>query len=199
MKRMVEKLSFDEMIKVYDNGSQQILIKRPSVLNARFKDYDVKKNFQIYLKIGNEKEFRPNHLRLLIDLKLRSRELPETKEKLLLAFDKIYYGCEPLKAIEPLKNIKYTQFINPLDISAVLAQLFLIEQEIGYGSKSTFSPPSLYLQGWIRTFIFSSQEIDSLIYRICRNTPPAVKYTCQDNKNHKKYNPNPDELWYSKE
>lgn len=123
-------------------------------------------------------------MRLLIDLKLRARELPQAREELLVAFDKIFYGEEPLDAIKPLTHIRFTQYINPIDITAILAQLFIIEQDIGYGGKSTFEPPSLYIHGWIRTFIEADQEIDQVVHRICRNTPPAVKYTCQDNKNH---------------
>lgn len=153
-------------------------------------------NFQIFLKIGDDKPFKPNHLRLLIDLKLRAREIPQSRIELLTAFDKIFYGAEPLKAISPLTHINFTQYINPIDITAVLAQLFIIEQNIGYGNKSTFNPPSLYIHGWIRTFIASDQEIDQIVYRICRNTPPTVKYTCQDNKNHPEYNPNAKLLWY---
>ena len=196
MVNFVKDLSFDTMTEVYKNDLQSIFLYRPSKLSVRFKDYDVNTNFQIFLKIGEEKPFRPNHLRLLIDLKLRSRELPETKESLLLAFDKIFYGDDPISAISPIYNIPYKQSINPIDITAVLTQLFIIEQNIGYGGKSKFVPPSLYIQGWIRAFIDTDQEIDQLIYRICRNTPPAVKYTCQDNKIHKLYNESAQPLWY---
>lgn len=196
MKNIVINLTFDTMTEVYNNGEQAILIYRPSTLSERFKNYDVNTNFQIFLRIGDEKPFRPNHLRLLIDLKLRVRELPQAKEALLTAFDKIFYKEDPLYAIESLKHIRFTQYINPIDITAMLAQLFIIEQDIGYGGKSTFNPPSLYIHGWIRTFIEADQEIDQIVYRICRNTPPAVKYTCQDNKNHPKYNSNATLLWY---
>lgn len=124
-------LPFDEMRGIYSNGAQTISVYRPSQLSDRFKDYDVNTNFQIYLQINNEKPFKPNHLRLLLDLKLRSRELPQTKVPLLKAFDDIYYGIDPIQAIEPLFDIHYTQFINPIDITAVLAQLFIGEQNIG--------------------------------------------------------------------
>ena len=196
MREIVLDLPFNTMTEIYNNGEQAILIYRPSTLSKRFKNYDVNTNFQIFLKIGNDRPFRPNHLRLLIDLKLRARELPQAREELLIAFDKIFYGEDPLKAINPLTHILFSQYINPIDITAVLAQLFIIEQDIGYGEKSTFDPPSLYIHGWIRTFIESEKEIDQIIYRICRNTPPAVKYTCQDNKKHAKYNPKPELLWY---
>ena len=198
MREIAFNLPFNTMTKVYDNGEQAILIYRPSILSSRFKTYDVKTNFQIFLKIGNDKPFRPNHLRLLIDLNLRVRELPEAREELLIAFDKIFYGEEPLEAIKPLTYIRFTQYINPIDITAILAQLFIIEQDIGYGGRSTFDPPSLYIHVWIRTFIESNQEIDQIIYCICRNNPPAIKYTCQDNKKHSKYNPNAKLLWYIK-
>lgn len=197
MKQIVLNLPFDTMQEVYNNGEQAILIFRPSKLTARFNKYDVNTNFQIFLQIGNDEPFRPNHLRMLLDLKLRVREFPEEKETLLAAFDNIFYGDEPLDAIKHLTYIRFTQYINPIDITAILAQLFIIEQDIGYGGRSTFDPPSLYLQGWIRTFIDADQEIDQVVYRICRNTPPAVKYTCQDNKNHAKYNPRADVLWYT--
>lgn len=196
MHNKIISLPFETMTEVYSNGYQKILVFRPSTLSARFKNYDVNKNFQIFLQIGDDRPFRPNHLRLLLDLKLRSRELPETIGDLLLTFDKIFYGADPLDSINHIKHIHYTQYINPIDITAVLAQLFIIEQNIGYGGKSTFNPPSLYIHGWIRTFIASEQEIDQIVYRICRNTPPAVKYTCQDNKNHKNYNKNVQPLWY---
>jgi hypothetical protein len=197
--KMLDKilaLPFDTMAEVYANDTQKVLVYRPSMLSARFKDYDIKTNFQIFLQIRDDKPFRPNHLRLLLDLKLRSRELPETVNDLLLTFDEIFYGADPLEAVKRVKNINYTQFINPIDITTVLAQLFIIEQNIGYGARSTFNPPSLYIHGWIRIFIASEQEIDQIVYRICRNTPPAVKYTCQDNKNHKNYNENAKPLWY---
>lgn len=196
MLKIIVNLPFDQMIEVYSNGSQSIIVFRPSKLSERFKDYNVNTNFQVFLKNGDNNPFRPNHLRLLLDLKLRSREYPEYNNKLLLAFDKIFYGEDPIESISNIKKIPYLQYINPIDITAVLAQLFIIEQNIGYGGKSTFNPPSLYIQGWIRTFIDTDQEIDQIVYRICRNTPPAVKYTCQDNKNHKSHNKSAQPLWY---
>lgn len=128
MLNLVLALPFDTMKEVYSNGEQSLLIFRPSTLSKRFKNYDVNTNFQIFLKIGDDKPFKPNHLRLLIDLKLRAREIPQSRIELLTAFDKIFYGAEPLEAISPLTHINFTQYINPIDITAVLAQLFIIEQ-----------------------------------------------------------------------
>ena len=80
--------------------------------------------------------------------------------------------------------------------TAILAQLFIIEQEYGFMGRTKYNPPSLYIQGWIRNFIDSDAEIDILCRRICSFTPPPVKYTCCDDKNHKKYMNNAEPLWY---
>lgn len=190
-----KNLQFDKHELIYTYMDTSIVIIRPKSLPRRFKHYDVNKNFQIWLYKG-EKHFRPSHLRILLDLKLRVMNKPETKQLLLEAFDKIYYGENPLVAIEPLKTINFSNCIEPLPIVAHLAQIMLIEQEIGYGTKSKFDPPSLFLQGWIRTFLHSNNEIDQLVYRICRNTPPSVKYTAEDDRNHPKYVQYASPLWY---
>lgn len=171
-------------------------IFRPSELSNRFKNYDKEKNFQIFLQEGDNKPFRPNHLRLLIDLKLRVREVPESKYTLLKVFDSIFYGKDPDELVYLLSEYNFVSSINPIEITLYLAQLFIAEQNIGFGGITKYDPASLYIQGWIRTFIDSEHEIDQIIYRICRNTPPAVKYTCNDDKNHRNYNPSAEPLWY---
>lgn len=193
---IAEKLKFDKETTVYNNGEYEIYLIRPSELSNRFKHYDVNRNFQIFLKKGNEQAFRPNHLRMLIDLKLRVRENPNIRYQLLEIFDMIYYGDDIEYAIESLKNERFEQFIDPLIVIAYLSLFFLVEQDMGYAGESKFSPPSLYIQGWIRMFINVDKEIDEIVMRICKNTPPAVRYTCQDNKNHRNYNPHAKPLWY---
>ncbi|MGM9568886.1 MAG: hypothetical protein ACI3XC_02275 [Phascolarctobacterium sp.] len=188
-------LQFDKPETIYTYLNTSIIITRPSMLSKRFRHYDINKNFQIWLYKG-EINFRPSHLRILIDLKLRVMAMPAIKNLLLESFDKIFYGEDPLAAIHPLKSIEFVNYIEPLPVIANLAQIMLIEQEIGYGSRSTFEPPSLYLQGWIRTFLDSDKEIDELVYRLCRNTPPSPMYTSRDDRNHIKYEQNASPLWY---
>lgn len=194
----VKNLAFDTEKEVYSSDTEQIYLLRPSILPKKFSSYDANTNVQIWLREMDKKPFKPNHLRILIDLKLRIREHPELKIKFLEAFDKIYYGMEPLTAIEPLLSYKYLQHIGSLESTAILAQLFIIEQEYGFRGKTKYNPPSLYLQGWIRYFIDSDAEIDILCRRICSLTTPPVKYTCCDDKNHKNYTEHNAPLWYLK-
>lgn len=196
MYEKVKSLPFNTMTYVYSNQQYQVSIYRPSVLSERFSSYNADTNFQIYLKIGEEQPFRPSHLKLLLDLNLCIRIAPHIKDKMLLAFDQIFYGTDPIESVFPLMGTAFPSFVMPLDIMAVLAQLFLIEQNIGYGNRSKFNPPSLYIQGWIRAFIDCENEIDKVVYSICRYNPPSPRYTCQDDRNHPKYAPQAPPLWY---
>lgn len=193
---IVEKLPFDTEAEVFSSDTERIYLLRPSVLPRKFSSYNPETNIQIWLEEPGRKAFKPNHLRILIDLKLRMREHPNLKYKFLEAFDKIFYGADPLISIEPLLSYKYTQHIGSLESTAILAQLFIIEQEYGFTGRTKYNPPSLYIQGWIRNFIDSDAEIDILCRRICSFTPPPVKHTCCDDKNHKNYMNSAEPLWY---
>ena len=196
MFKIVKELPFDEKKTIFKKNNVEIQIFRPSKLSQRFKDYDLKKNFQIWIKDG-KRDFRPNHLRVLIDLNLRIRSRPELKKELLLAFDNIYYSKDPEKELEKLSEEKFGHSLNPLIITGILAQLFHIEQEYGYARESKFEPPNLFLQGWIREFIDNPKEIDNLCMSVCNRQPPITKYTYKENKKHKKYSDDLNPLWYT--
>lgn len=192
---IVKELPFDTKKTIYKKGDTEICLFRPSKLSARFKDYDVKKNFQIWLKEEN-KEFRPNHLRVFIDLNLRVRSRPDLKKELLLAFDNIFYGKDPEEELRELEKEKFEHFLIPLTEIGILAQLFIIEQEYGYHKESRFEPPTLFFQGWVREFIDAPKEIDNLCMSVAKGQPPLVKYVQKENKKHKSYVKNLKPLWY---
>ena len=196
LEQIIIDLPFDEKKDIYSSNGQTLYVVRPQKLSERFKEYDASKNIQKWLKIDDKKPFKPNHFRLLIDLYTRVRECPDSKDTLLEVFDRIFYGEGPLDVMHMLDTYQFTQAINPTDIAVVLAQLFIAEQNIGFGKKSKYNPRSLYIQGWIRTFINADCEIDQVISGISYNRPPLVGYTKQDDKNHKEYNPDAQPLWY---
>src|SRR3989344_3348496 len=186
MFEIVKNLEFNKKTVVFNEGLE-IFLLRPSKLSKKFKDYDVKKNFQIWLKEG-EREFRPNHLRVMIDLNLRVRSRPKLKNKLLLAFDNIFYGKDPEIELSELSKEKFEHFLNPLKAIGILAQLFIIEQEHGYHKESKFDPPTLFFQGWIREFIDNPKEIDNLCMSLANRQPSEARYNNLENKKNKKYN-----------
>ncbi len=197
MLKIVKNLEFDTKKVVYEEGDTQIYIFRPSKLSKRFKDYDLKKNFQIWLKEEN-REFRPNHLRIMIDLNLRIRSRPNLKEKLLVAFDNIFYGADPDKEVEDLSEEHFEHYLNSLPLIANLVQLFIVEQVYCYHKESKFDPPTLFFQGWVREFIDSPKEIDNMCMSVASGQPPKAQYTEKESKKSKKYEKKLSSLWYIK-
>lgn len=189
---IIKNLEFDVPYTIFGHNGVEILVVRPSKV---FKNYDVNKNFQIFIKEG-ERIFRPNHLRIMIDLHLKVRSRPDLKNELLIAFDKIFYKENSIGAIEPMLNEKFEHELNSIQIIAILSQLFIIEQEYNYEGVSNYEPAILFYQGWIRQFIDSSKEIDNLCMSICSRQPPAAKYTAFENKKNKKFKEDNSFLWY---
>ena len=198
MFKIVKELEFNNKKTIFKKGEVEIQLYRPSILSKRFKDYDVKKNFQIWLKEGNG-EFKPNHMRVMIDLNLRTRSRADLKEELLIAFDNIFYGKDPEKELFKLSKEKFEHSLNDLIVIGILSQLFIIEQEYSYHKESKFEPPTLFFQGWIRSFIDSPKEIDNLCMSVCRGQPPKARYVNEGNKKSSKWRiKEPSPAWYIK-
>lgn len=200
--KIVKELPFDTKRTVYKDRITEIYILRPSKLSRPFKAYNPKKNFQIWLK-ENGTEFRPNHLRILIDLNLRAKSRPDLKKQLLLAFDNIFYGEDPEEELSQLARDKFEHQLNNIMVIGYLAQFLHIEQEYAYNKVSKFDPPNLFLQGWIRMFIDdpkklgkSSKSIDILTMSVANGQPPHKFYVDKENKKSKNYVKNLKPLWY---
>ncbi len=193
LEQIAIQLHIGEERKIYTSGDYTLSLLRPT---KEYKNYDINRNLQIYLVEKDRKPYRPNHFRLLIDLYTRVREYPNSRNKLLEAFDRIFYGEDPLSLLPLLRDYPYSQALNPLDVELVLAQLFLVEQCVSYNGVSKYDPPSLYLQGWIRQFITENGEIDQVIAQISNRNTPKVGYTKCDDKNRIEFNAAPMPLWY---
>lgn len=190
--KIIKNLEFDVAHTIFEHNGVEILVVRPS---KAFKNYDINKNFQIFIR-EDERMFRPNHLRIMIDLHLKVRSRPDLKKELLIAFDKIFYKENSIEAIGSILNEKFDHSLNAIPIIAILSQLFIIEQDYNYEGFSNYEPVTLFYQGWIRQFIDSSKEIDNLSMSVCNRQPPAAKYTAFENKKNKKYKENNSILWY---
>lgn len=192
MFEIIKRLEFEKPKTVFNSGSFEIYLVRP---NKVFKNYDKKKNFQIFIKNGN-REFRPNHLRVFIDLNLRVRSRPDKKEELLKSMDKIFYKKNSINSVKELSKTNFKHSLNPIQITGILSQLFLIEQEYNYTNKSKYKPKTLFYQGWVRQFLDSPREIDNLCMSVCNRQTPLVKYTKKEDENHKEFSNKNKYLWY---
>ena len=193
---IIKNLEFDTNRVITKTEGEEIYVLRPSKVSKRFKDYDAKKNFQIWLKEKDGQEFRPNHLRVMIDLNLRVRSRPELKKDLFVAFDNIFYHKDPENELKTLRKEKFEHSLNHIDIIATLSQLFIIEQEYNYHKESKYIPPTLFYQGWVRAFIDGAKQIDNLSLSMGARQPPLSKYTERENKKSKRYEEGLKALWY---
>lgn len=196
--KIVKELEFDKEKILLEEERSKVFIFRPSKLSKRFDNYNVAKNFQIWLMEG-DRRFRPNHLRIMIDVNLRIRCRPDLKKKLLAVFDNIFYGNDPDLEIKALENEQFDHYLNPLRVITYLHQLFIAEQLYCYEKESRYDPPTLFYQGWVRQMIDSPKEIDNLCMSVCNRQPPQAKYTCKENRKHKKFQDNLKPLWYLEE
>lgn len=196
---LIKKMEFDREVIICEDKGTKLYLLRPSKVSKRFKEYDIKKNFQIWMAEDKNPPFRPNHLRTFIDLNLRSRSRPDLKKKLLIAFDGIFYKEDPDKVVKELQNEKFEHFLNSLKIIANLSQLFIIEQEYAYHKESNYIPPTLFYQGWLRAFIDNDKNpIDVMSLSVGQFRPPPAQYTEKENAHpkNKKYDSNFKKLWY---
>lgn len=196
MFQKIKDLPFDKELVVCKEDGVELFVNRPSKLSKRYKNYDINKNFQIWLKDG-ERLFRPNHLRVMMDLNLRVRSRPDLKKKLAITFDNIFYGKDPDIEIKELEQEKFEHYLNPIKVIANLSQLFVIEQAYNYYKESKFDPPTLFYQGWLRQAIDNTREIDNLCMSIGKGLqPPPAKYTALENKKNSKFIEGLKPLWY---
>lgn len=193
---VVIELKFDKDYTLFqDDDGTRLYINRPSRVSPRFKNYDINKNFQIWMS-NRSRTFRPNHLRLLIDVNLRVRSRPDLKSRLLEGFDSIYYGSDPKEALVNLAKENFQHFLNSVVFIGYLAQALFIEQEYNYNKVSKYDPPSLFLLGWIRQFIDSPKEIDNLTMSVANRQPPSSKYVEKENHKSESYQDDLKSLWY---
>lgn len=200
MKDMIKRaidLPFEQHdIILVDDNCVELSIYRPiKVSKGLRQEYDSKKNFQIWLKDKNN-HFKPNHLRLMIDLDLKLRSRPDLQKELLKAFDGIFYGEDPEIVVKRFEGVEFKHELDSLAIIANLMQLFVVEQAINYTRESKFAPPTLFLLGWVRAVLCKHKEIDNLCMSIGRFQPPPPKFTSMDNKKHRNYSSDRPELWY---
>lgn len=164
-----------------------ILKKMPSKKLKR-KELYKETNFVISLSKPNQKEFNPNHLRLLIDLYMKKKSNPERAESLFDALEEVYNGEDPLKFKDTLLPLKFDwELENALTILC-LTQLFMVEQDINY-SKGKVQPPRAYLMGYIRMIRENAEEIDKLLWSSTAH-PPRIAWW----RNYKKHQFNPTKL-----
>jgi hypothetical protein len=188
LKDVVYKLDLEERKTIYSmKDGTEIFVYRPKKPSSTLKhsDYEPSKNFQIFLHFPDKKEFRPNHLRLLLDLYLK-RESDKTKSNIHFnSLEDIYLGEDPLSFKDEIENLEFRMQLDNAMLNLCYGQLFMVEQDINWAERKTeCKPPRSYLMGYIRMIHSGGKEIDRLLWSATRNPPPKrlrEDYRCNEN------------------
>lgn len=176
----INSLKVGERKEVYSQEGDKVIIFRPKTLGRTLKkkDYDPSKNFQIILKKSNEKEFLPNHLRILIEVNHKIRGDDKKAEEFFNIIEKIYSGEDPLAFEEQLKKLGLNDELDSSIITLCLIQLFMAEQDINY-TTGKVQPPRAFLMGYLRFIKSKEQNIDKILWSSTRH-PPRIEFWKRD-------------------
>jgi len=178
MKNLIKTINEVEMgnkLSIYTHENSEIFIFKPTEIPSHLKrrdNYDPKKNFQIFLNLPNQEPFRPNHLRILLDLYLKKTSDATKADKLFNSFEEIYDKKDPLNFIDDIKDFDFRMQIDNAILNLLSGQLFMVEQEINY-TFGKVQPPRAFMMGYIRLIRDTDLEIDKLLWRATRNPPPV--------------------------
>lgn len=140
-----------------------------------------KHDFAVGLIIPEKEEFRPTHIRLLVDLYIKRESNPKDAQKLFLAFEKMYEGKDPEKLSKGL-NLRFPMKFDSPETNLYYAQLLMIEQDFNFGpgapKKSKLDPPREYLMRFIRWVASGDAQLDRIIFAAAgRKYPAPEKYS----------------------
>lgn len=168
----INALGIGKRKEIYSEEGDKIIIFRPEKLgrSLKNKNYDIKKNFQIILKKPKEKEFLPNHLRVMMETNHRLTKDKKNTESFFGMIGGIYRGGDPLKFKDELKKFEVKEEFDSPIITLCLIQLFMAEQDINY-THGKVQPPRAYLMGYLRFIKTQEQNIDKILWSSTRHPP----------------------------
>lgn len=162
-------------------GERRVMYKlaRGIEVTATRTDRISENDFAVGLNIIGRPEFYPTHVRLLIDLHLKSTSNEEGALKLLAALESVYKGEDPFPLAEKVGNLTFPMQLDGPDVNLFYAQLLMIEQDFNYGpgkKSSSFDPPRGFLMAFIRWVMSKENQIDKVITAAVRNYPPPKRF-----------------------
>lgn len=174
LSRILKKLSSGEHKVIYQSKDG---VKVTVTQTGKFS----KNDYAVGLIIPGKEEFRPTHIRLIIDLYIKRESNSLGAKSLFLALEKIFKGEDPKNLLNELALIKFPMFLDSAEVNLYVAQLLMIEQDFNFGpnapKKSKLNPPREYLMRFIRWVASGDSTIDRIIFAAAgRKFPAPEKY-----------------------
>lgn len=173
----------DELRKLRDKKTDVIYTNKSGVQvtvthTAKHSDDD----YAVGLIIPGQEEFRPSHIRLLIDFYIKRESNEQGAKELHKYLERVYSGEDPVKFLKYLEKILFPMRLDEAETNLYVAQLLFIEQDFNFGpgapKTSKMDPPREYLMRFFRWIVSGDSQIDRIIFAAAgRKYPAPEKYS----------------------
>ena len=138
-------------------------------------------DYAIGLIIPEHEEFKPTHIRLLIDYYIKRESNELGARKLFEYLEAVYRGEDPTTFVDDLQKIDFPMHLDEGETNLYLSQLLFIEQDFNFGpgapKTSKMDPPREYLMRFFRWIASGDSQIDRIIFAAAgRRYPAPEKY-----------------------
>jgi hypothetical protein len=134
-------------------------------------------DFAVGLVIRGNEEFRPTHIRLLIDLYIKKLSNPDGANELFFTLEKVNQGEDPEMLHSNLIKHSFPMKLDSPEINLYYAQLLMIEQDFNFSPPSNkvskLNPPREYLMRFLRWVASGEDLIDRIIFAAAGRKYPA--------------------------
>jgi len=138
-------------------------------------------DFAVGLIMPGHDEFRPTHIRLLIDYYIKRESNKTAALELYRCLERVYAGNDPLNFAEQLQDLEFPMHLDEPETNLYMSQLLFIEQDFNFGpgapKTSKMDPPRQYLMRFFRWVASADSQIDRVIFAAAgRKYPAPQKY-----------------------
>lgn len=136
-------------------------------------------DFAVSLTIPGKAEFKPTHIRLLVDLYIKKESDPLAAKSLFLAIERLSDGEDPTVLAQPFDQTKFPMQLDSAEVNLSYTQLLLIEQDVNFGlygnttKTSKLTPPREYTMRFIRWVAAGDTELDQILFAGAGRKYPA--------------------------
>lgn len=173
LSKELRTLSDSEYRIIYKSQNE---VKVTVTKTAEHSEYD----YAVGLVIPEQAEFRPTHIRLLVDLYIKRESNKKDFKILFKRLEDVYAGKDPEMFTEELRTLTFPMHLDEPEVNLYVIQLLMIEQDFNYGpgapKKSKMDPPREYLMRFFRWIAIGSTQIDKVIFNAVRRYPAPDKY-----------------------
>jgi hypothetical protein len=138
------------------------------------------KDFAVGLEIPGQSEFKPTHIRLIVDVFLKRASNPTGAQQLLGLLERLFNGEDATVLAAEARQLEFPMKFDSAETNLYYSQLLFVEQDINYGGEygktSKMNPPRNFLMSFLRFAMSGDKEIDKVVFQAVRNLPPPKKY-----------------------